>query len=155
MNIVPVSPAEARAREIIEALDRELTGRYPGEPVHGIDVAEFEKSGGYFVLAQEGSSIVGCGAFRPIGPACAEIKRMFIRPTARKKGYARRIMRHLEDEIRRRGFQGIVLETGCNQPEAIALYVSEGYFPIPPFGPYVGNALSRCYAKNIGPVAGQ
>jgi putative acetyltransferase len=151
MDIVVASAVEARVREIIEALDNELMERYPGEPVHGIDAIEFEKSGGYFVLAQEGGSVVGCGAFRPIDPTCAEIKRMFIRPAARRKGYARRIMQHLEAEIRQRGFQRIVLETGCNQPEAIALYVSEGYFPIAAFGSYVGNVFSRCYAKKLSP----
>jgi putative acetyltransferase len=147
MLIVPTSPAEASAREIIKALDTELAERYPGGPIHGIDIADFEKTGGYFVLAKENDTVIGCGAFRPVDALCAEIKRMYVRPAARKKGHARRILRHLENEIRKRGYESIVLETGCNQPEAIALYVSEGYFPIPAFGPYVGDSISRCYAK--------
>ena len=42
-----------------------------------------------------------------------------------------------------------MLETGVNQPEAIALYLSEGFFPIPAFLAYVGNANSRCFAKRV------
>ena len=53
----------------------------------------------------------------------------------------------LEAEVRRRGFCTMVLETGCNNAEARALYESEGYFPIPKFLGYVGIPISRCYAK--------
>ena len=145
--IVAVSPAIDEARELIRELDGEIVALYPGLPINGIDVAEFEKAGGYFVIAREPGQVLGCGAFRPVGERCAEIKRMFVRTRARRRGIARQILRHLEDEIRRRGFHSIVLETGCNNSGAIALYEAAGYFPIPPFLGYVGSPISRCYAK--------
>jgi hypothetical protein len=43
----------------------------------------------------------------------------------------------------------MVLETGLAQPEAIALYESSGYVPIPPFGHYQDAPLSRCYARVV------
>ena len=145
--IIPVSPAVEEARELIRELDSEIAGLYPGSPINGIDVAEFEKAGGYFVIAKEAGQALGCGAFRPVGEQCAEIKRMFVRASARRRGIARQILRHLEEEVRRRGLRSIVLETGCANCEAMALYEAEGYFPIPAFLGYVGSPISRCYAK--------
>ncbi len=145
--IIAVSPAIEEARELIRELDTEIGALYPGLPINGIDVAEFERAGGYFVIAREADCTVGCGAFRPVGGQCAEIKRMFVRASARRRGIARQILRHLEEEVRRRGFRSIVLETGCDNSEALALYEAEGYFPIPAFLGYVGSPISRCYAK--------
>ncbi|HXQ82339.1 MAG TPA: GNAT family N-acetyltransferase [Opitutaceae bacterium] len=147
MTIVGISPSRPEARALIGELDADISARYPGSPINGIEVDEFERAGGYFVIAKEGEAVLGCGAFRPAGAYSAEIKRMFVRPGARRRGVARSILRHLEEEIRRRGFRSIVLETGHSQHEAIFLYESEGYFPIPAFLGYVGSPISRCFAK--------
>lgn len=146
-KIVALSPAADEARALIRELDLDIAARYPGLPINGIDAAEFEHAGGYFVVAKEAGQAVGCGAFRPVDQRCAEIKRMFVRPAARRRGIARQILRHLEAEIRRRGFRSIVLETGCDHSEAMALYEAEGYFPIPAYLGYVGSPISRCFAK--------
>ncbi len=145
--IVAASPATDEARELIRELDSEIATLYPGLPINGIDVSEFENAGGYFVIARDVDYAVGCGAFRPVGERCAEIKRMFVRRAARRRGIARQILRHLEAEVRRRGFRSIVLETGRDNSEALALYEAEGYFPIPAFLGYVESPISRCYAK--------
>jgi putative acetyltransferase len=145
--IVAASPATEEARALIGELDRDIAALYPGLPINGIDAAEFEKAGGYFAIAREAERAVGCGAFRPVDDHCAEIKRMFVRRSARRRGIARQILRHLEEEIRHRGFRSIVLETGCNNSEALALYEAEGYFPIPAYLGYVGSPISRCYVK--------
>lgn len=42
-----------------------------------------------------------------------------------------------------------LLETGNNQPEAIALYHKNGYTQIEPFGRYVGNSNSVCFEKKL------
>ncbi len=42
-----------------------------------------------------------------------------------------------------------MLETGLRQPEAIALYESHGYTPIPNYGFYRESPLSRCYRKPL------
>ena len=147
MKITAVSPATEEVSALLRELDCELEARYPGNPCRGIDALNFERAGGYFVVAQDADRLLGCGAFRPLNDSYAEIKRMFVRPTARHRGIGRSILRYLEEEIRRRRFRSIVLETGHGQPEAIGLYESEGYFPIPEFLDYVGNPVSRCYAK--------
>lgn len=147
MIIDVVSPRVEEARELIRELDLEIAALYPDSTIDGIDVEEFEAAGGYFVIVRESGIALGCGGFRPIDEKCVEIKRMFVSRSARRLGVGRMILRHLEDEARRRGFRTLVLETGCNNAEARSLYESEGYFPIPAFLGYVGIPISRCYAK--------
>ncbi len=149
MIIVSVSPGIEEARGLIRELDTEIASLYPESAISGIDVAEFEKAGGYFVIVRDDDQAVGCGGFRPVDERCVEIKRMFVRANARRCGVARQILRHLEVEIGRRGFHTIVLETGCNNAEARALYEAEGYSLIPAFPGYVGIPISRCYAKQV------
>jgi putative acetyltransferase len=147
LTIHPVSPGCEEARALIEELDTEIAALYPESTINGIDVAEFEKTGGYFVVARRGDRSLGCGGFRPLKEGCVEIKRMFVRPEARRHGIGRHILRHLEDEVRRQQYRSMVLETGCQNAEARSLYESEGYVPIPAFLGYVGIPISRCYAK--------
>lgn len=145
--IIAISPSDEEARALMRELDAEIAALYPDSMINGIDGVEFEKSGGYFVVAQQENRTIGCGGFRPLDEECAEIKRMFVRPEVRRRGGARQILRHLEEEVRRRGFRSTVLETGCNNTGAIALYESEGYSQIPEFPGCVGNPVSRCYIK--------
>lgn len=149
MNIVATNPASETARVLIGELDIHLAEQYPGSPINGIDVDAFTQAGGYFVLAFDGDAALGCGAFRPIDTVSAEVKRMFVRPEARRRGVARAILLHLEAEIHRRGFRTILIETGCDQLEAIALYETAGYSPTPAFGQYIGSPISSCFAKNL------
>jgi hypothetical protein len=40
-----------------------------------------------------------------------------------------------------------VLETGERQHESLGLYRSAGYLPIPCYGVYAAQAISRCFEK--------
>ncbi|MEU8648469.1 GNAT family N-acetyltransferase [Streptomyces sp. NPDC048737] len=79
----------------------------------------------------------------------AELKRMFVVKQARGRGLARRILAELEEDARAAGRLRMVLETGTEQPEAIALYTSSGYEPCAKFGYYRFHEASRCYAKPL------
>lgn len=122
---------------LITLLDQELSGRYPGQVINGIDHREFEEAGGQFFVARSGDEIVGCGAYRPVDNSTIEIKRMFVAPPFRGRGVARALLSAIEGEGRRNGFSRSVLETGNLQPEAIALYQACGYTSTKPFGQYV------------------
>ena len=50
---------------------------------------------------------------------------------------------------RRRGVVRLLLETGTAQPEAMRFYEREGYERIDNFGPYAGQPLSVCYARDL------
>ena len=83
----------------------------------------------------------------------AEIKRMYVVPTARGLGLARRMLAHLEATAAAAGVEAMVLETGLKQPEAIALYESAGYEVVPGFGHYRDSPVNRCFGKVLsGPA---
>jgi ribosomal protein S18 acetylase RimI-like enzyme len=58
-------------------------------------------------------------------------------------------MARLEAEARRMGLHTLRLETGDDQPEALALYRRLGYRRIPNFGEYIGDPLSVCMEKTL------
>lgn len=78
---------------------------------------------------------------------------MYVVPAMRGAGLARRMLAHLESTAAAAGAEAMVLETGLRQPEAIALYESSGYTPVPGFGYYRDAPLSRCFGKLLTPRA--
>ena len=59
------------------------------------------------------------------------------------------MLAHLERTAAAAGAGRIVLETGAPQPDAVALYRSSGYEPIPAFGHYADSPLSVPLGKRL------
>jgi GNAT superfamily N-acetyltransferase len=149
VRVVRVSPASAMATALIAELDVDLHARYPGVPFHTLTPDELMAPAFTFVVAEAAGEALGCGALRVREPGVAEIKRMFVRPAARRRGVARALLRALEARAAELGMPRILIETGEGQPEAIALYVSSGYAPIPRYGEYADVEQSRCFEKRL------
>ena len=79
----------------------------------------------------------------------AEVKRMYVAPRARGRGLARADARPPRGHRPRGRCRGDGARDGMRQPEAIALYESSGYQPIPGFGFYKDAPLSRCFARSL------
>lgn len=149
LAIEEADPAAPEAAELIAALDRDLSTRYPGLPIHGIDAASFREKGGVFLIGRLGPDAVACGALRPMEDGAVEVKRMYVRDSSRGRGLGRAMLAALEQIAAGRGYTIIRLETGGKQPEAIALYESAGYRPIPCYGAHEADPRSRCFEKRI------
>jgi putative acetyltransferase len=141
------------ALPLIAALNADLTSRYPedGACSFRLDPDEVAPGRGAFLVAYLGDRAVGCGAVRRLDAGGdkgdAEVKRMYVVPSARGRGVGRSVLAALEAEGRRLGATRLVLEMGGRQPEARALYDRAGFRVIPAFGEYVGKPLSICLAK--------
>lgn len=107
---------------------------------------------GCFLVAWIDGEPVGCGAVKPLDldPSIGEIKRMFTAPGARRRGVSRALLEALEQRAAALGYDHLQLETGTQQPEAMALYESHGWHPIEPYGHYRESPDSVCYAKPVG-----
>lgn len=92
---------------------------------------------------------LGCGAFREINEKTVEIKRMFVNPEFRGKGIASSILKALEQWASELSYSQTILETGINQPEAIALYKKMGYSITENYGLYIGVENSVCMRKDL------
>jgi GNAT superfamily N-acetyltransferase len=151
--------AQALVGELMADLDERYSADVVGDGDNPETVAAYTvrheqvtPPAGAFLVARLDGQPAGCGAVRRLigGPAdVGEIKRMYTAPTARRRGVSRALLRALEDEATVLGFRRLQLETGLRQPEAIALYVAEGYHRIPSFGQYADDELSVCFAKDL------
>ncbi|MCA2217886.1 GNAT family N-acetyltransferase [Jidongwangia harbinensis] len=142
MQIETRAATDAELAALVTAQQRELaeSGDEVTYPAHD-DVT-------YLVAVVDGRA-VACGAWQPLDHDTAELKRMYVRPAYRGRGIARQLVVALEEEAYATGRSVIRLETGTYLPAAIALYRSAGYLPIPPYGEYVGNPFSACFAKRL------
>jgi GNAT superfamily N-acetyltransferase len=142
------------ARLLIDAVQAEYVVRYGGPDETPVDPAEFAPPLGLFVVGYLDGEPVAMGGLRRHGvgelDGEVEVKRMYIAPRARRLGLARMVLSHLEDRAWALGATRIVLETGQRQPEAIRLYETSGYEPIPGFGHYAEAPLSLSFAKTRG-----
>lgn len=65
-------------------------------------------------VAYDGDDPLGCAAFQTIAADTAELKRVFVRPEARRRGVARALMVHAIETIRDRGYARVRLGTQPN-----------------------------------------
>lgn len=147
------------AAVLVEEVQEEYVRRYGGRDETPIDPSYFEEPLGAFFVGYLDDKPSVTGAWRRRGDVVfegtsetAEIKRMYVAPRARHLGLARAMLAHLESTAHAAGAEVMVLETGLRQPEAISLYESAGYVPVPGFGFYKDAPLSRCFARRLGEV---
>lgn len=131
-----VSVDGPEARRLIESVQQEYVQRYGGPDETPVDPAEFDPPDGLFLVGTVDGEPVACGGLRRLNGDTVEVKRMFVVPEARRRGYAQVLLDRLEQEAVSAGYRQIVLETGGRQPEALALYTARGYLPVTPFGHY-------------------
>jgi putative acetyltransferase len=143
------SPRGDGVSELIRALDSYLSGLYPPESNHFLDLEQLAAPAIRLFVARRDGLPVACGALRIDAEGYGEIKRMYVIPAARGQGLGRAILGRIEDEARRAALGLMRLETGVHQAEAIALYRSSGYADCPPFGEYRPDALSRFMEKRL------
>lgn len=146
----------------VQAHYRELYGGPGDESV--VVAADFDAPVGHLVVGYLESIPVAMGGWRRLGdrpglpsPNCAEIKRMFVAPRARRQGLSRVLLTELETSARKAGVDWLVLETGQPQTSAIALYRSCGYTTVDgkPYGHYTGEPSVVHLGKQLsrGPTA--
>jgi ribosomal protein S18 acetylase RimI-like enzyme len=146
----PFDSPEVQA--LAEAQQAEMRELYAGVADIGParEAAMFESPEGAFLVARDGAGrAVACGGVCRFDGGRAEMKRVYVLPDARGRGLGRAVVEALEERARRLGYRGVVLETGNLNREALGLYASLGYEPIPCYGAYASRALSRCFEKPL------
>lgn len=142
-------PDTPDATTLIAELEAYLEPLYPRESRHGYSVEKLIAEGVAFFLIRDDGVSVGCGGIQLMGTEYGEIKRMYVRPECRGKGFAKLMLDHLAEYARSHEVGTLRLETGIHQHAAIALYEQTGFERIPPFGEYRDDPLSRFYEKRV------
>lgn len=120
---------------LIADVQQEYVVRYGDEDSTPVDPAQFSPPLGLFLVVYVDDVPAACGGWRAHDPD-AEMKRMYVRPSFRGLGLARAVLAELERTAAEAGYERLILESGDRQPEALALYASAGYTPVPRFGTY-------------------
>jgi len=141
----PEAPDAAGLMEELSVVLAQLTGATGTASFGPHDVRAHNAR---FVVARDAQGrAVGCGAFRPLQPGIAEVKRMYARPGTAGVGTA--VLRFLEAEAQALGYQVLRLETRKVNQRAVAFYECHGYRVVPNFGKYIGHAEAVCFAKRL------
>lgn len=92
---------------------------------------------GALLVAEVGTDIVAMIALRPLAEGICEMKRLFVRPSARGLGVGRALITRVMTEARAKGYREMHLDTLPAMGEAQAIYESfgfrdiEAYYPTP------------------------
>lgn len=129
-------PRLPQITELVRELDRYMEALYPAESNHLLDIEALAAPDIRFFAARLDETYCGCGAIRVHGRDYAEVKRIFVAPTARGFGIGRHILTRLEAETHGLGLPLMRLETGIYQPEALNLFAAMGFAKCGPFGDY-------------------
>jgi carbonic anhydrase len=82
---------------------------------------------GALFLARADSTPVGCIGLRPFSESVGELKRLYVVPAVRGRGFARSLVSAAIAAARGIGYSALVLDTLASMQPAIALYKSFGF----------------------------
>ena len=154
VQIEPALAATEEVRSLVGELEAVLSAEYSPEQRHGSTLAAIFQPQFRFFLARLRGTAVGCGGVY-LFPDFAEVKRMYVRYTARGQGVADAMLARIEAEARGAGLPVLRLETGDRHIAAMRLYVRMGFRECPAFGAYArmtpqSIASSVFFEKRIG-----
>jgi putative acetyltransferase len=103
---------------------------------------------GRLLLAWNERTPVGCVALQRISPSLAEMKRLYVPPSARGLGVGRKLVTQILAEAQAIGYSEVALDTLPSMVEAQRLYQQFGFRDIEPYRPnpiagtrYLGKTL--------------
>lgn len=135
--IEEMDPRSETARHCLGEYYTELARRFE----HGFEVSrsrdpqakDMVRPRGAFLVAMSDGLPLGCAGLKGSGGDTAEVKRVWVAPSARGLGVARRLMAAVEAKARDLGIRMLRLDTNRALPEARALYLKSGWTEIARF----------------------
>jgi GNAT superfamily N-acetyltransferase len=104
---------------VLETVERDLA-----------KIAKFQPPSGCVLLAIVDNAAVGIACMQRIGPATAEVKRMYVRPANRRTGLGRALLGLWIETARADHYKSIRLDSPDFMTAAHALYRSSGFVDI-------------------------
>ena len=146
--IAPCPPGHPDALTLLDSLSAALAAITGSSGRSSFDPDDVTVQRALFVLARDDRNTpVGCGAYRPLSPGIAEVKRMYASPGTVGLGGA--ILEFLEQKAAADGYEALWLETRLVNDRAIRFYGRHGYARIPNFGKYIGRPEAVCFGKRL------
>lgn len=123
----------------------------PPESKHALDLQGLQAPEITFWTIYDGGVVLGCGALKELDPYHGEVKSMRVCVSARRKGIGSKLLSHIVEEARSRGYCSLKLETGSMPffDPARKLYSKHGFFYCGPFDAYKEDPNSVFMELNI------
>ena len=150
-SIAPIPVDDPRALTLLRRHWEFTSTSSPPECVHALDLDGLRAADVSFWMLTEGGAPLGCVALKELDAKHGEIKSMHVVAEARGRGLAGRLMEHLLQEARARGYERVSLETGTVEAFASSrrLYARYGFEPCPPFAGYPEHWFSVCMTRRL------
>lgn len=137
VTVEQADPFSDEVQSCLRAYFDELQDRFEDGFDPGLSVSanpeELMPPQGWMLIARLDAAPVGCGALKVKPDGNGEIKRMWVAPSARRLGIARRLLDALEARAVAAGVQVLRLDTNRNLTEARNFYLRRGYAEIPAY----------------------
>lgn len=140
--------------EVASLIAEHLEGMHadsPPESVHALGMEGLKQPDITFWCAREDGELLGCGALKELNAEHAELKSMRTAKLHLRKGVARKILAHILQEAKDRGYTRISLETGSPESfmPARKLYEDFGFSYCGPFSDYELDPFSVFMTKEL------
>ncbi|MFD2611034.1 GNAT family N-acetyltransferase [Paenibacillus gansuensis] len=140
--------------EIIGLITEHLQSMHlhsPPESVHALNLDGLRSPDVTFWTIWDQQELLGCGAVKELDGSHGEIKSMRTASAHLRKGVARRMMEHIIEEAKQRGYKRLSLETGSMEAfePARKLYENFGFEYCGPFGDYAEDPYSAFMTKEL------
>jgi putative acetyltransferase len=140
--------------QVVELLRIHLAGMAANSPpghCFALDLSGLQRPDVHAVVLWDGDTALGIGALKELGPDAGEVKSMRTHPDHLRKGAAGRILSHILDLARSRGYARVHLETGTGPAfeAAITMYLATGFSEGGAFGDYVKSDFNQFFALDL------
>ncbi len=142
-------------QDVITLLEEHMADMHatsPPESIHALDVMALKAPEITFYSARRDGVLLGCAALKSLGNGQAELKSMRTTPASRQQGIAAKLLTHVLEEARSRGYHTVSLETGSMAffEPARRLYAKFGFEYCEPFGDYQRDPNSCFMTRQLG-----
>ena len=119
----------------LDIIRRSYGGDWPDDAFqrHMLSEESFRPERLFFVVTEAGRPIAAAGALRKLlhGDRTGYLHMMAVLPEFRRRGLGTALLRRCLIYFREQGWRNAALDTEVSRPEAIALYLANGFVPTP------------------------
>lgn len=151
MRIVVDDLTGADIQALLERHAQGMVENSPEDACHYLDLAGLKVPEVTVWTIWDGESLAGCGAMREIDATHGEVKSMRTHDDHLGKGVGRKVLSHIIETARGRGYKRLSLETGSTPAfaAAIRLYETSGFTTCGPFDGYPDSEFSRFFTLEL------
>ncbi len=152
VEISAETPLQDSLRALIAELNDAIDAQEPDTPDEfkfRMTAEEMARPDTTTFVVRVGGEAVGCGALRRHDGHLGEVKRMYLRPAARGRGLAGRLLARIETEARAHGLGELALETGIGFAAARRVYERAGFVACGAFADYPDSGYAAFYRKTL------